>query len=125
MLEEKNSSLYSEIQGVKISDNPYKMASYEKKEINNLHFNQEHNLFTCSMDTGVKVYNVDPLAIRTSLDATVCGSVGHCQVLHRTNLIALVGGGSKPKFADNVGMFEPQHVSLKVSFIKKKIHFIL
>lgn len=29
------------------------------------------------------------------------GTVIHCEMLHRTNLIAMVGGGPRPKFADN------------------------
>lgn len=109
-----------DLKEVKISETNCKMASYEKKEINHLFYNQEHNLFTCSMDSGVKVYNVDPLAIKTSLDSAFCGSVAHCQVLHRTNLIALVGGGSKPKFADNAGK-----ISAKIDRILFKLNLFL
>lgn len=29
------------------------------------------------------------------------GTIIHCEMLHRTNLIAMVGGGPRPKFADN------------------------
>jgi hypothetical protein len=29
------------------------------------------------------------------------GSVGHCEMLHRTNLLAIVAGGARPKFAEN------------------------
>jgi hypothetical protein len=29
------------------------------------------------------------------------GSVAHCEMLHRTNLLAIVAGGSRPKFAEN------------------------
>lgn len=31
------------------------------------------------------------------------GSVATAEMLHRTNLIALVGGGALPKFAENAG----------------------
>lgn len=34
-------------------------------------------------------------------DASQMGTVVHCEMLHRTNLIAIVGGGPRPKFADN------------------------
>ena len=37
----------------------------------------------------------------TSADVSEMGSVVNCEMLHRTNLIAIVGGGSRPKFADN------------------------
>jgi len=33
------------------------------------------------------------------------GSVRHVEMLFRTNLIAIVGGGSNPKYADNTGMY--------------------
>ena len=33
------------------------------------------------------------------------GSVRHVEMLFRTNLIAIVGGGSNPKCADNTGMY--------------------
>ena len=31
------------------------------------------------------------------------GSVAHTEMLHRTNLLAIVGGGAMPKFAENTG----------------------
>lgn len=34
-------------------------------------------------------------------EENVAGSVGHGEMLHRTNLIAMVGGGAVPKYADN------------------------
>ena len=34
-------------------------------------------------------------------DLTEMGSIISCEMLHRTNLIAVVGGGHRPKFADN------------------------
>ena len=37
-------------------------------------------------------------------DISDCGTVAFAQVLHRTNLIALVGGGCKPKFVENASM---------------------
>jgi hypothetical protein len=39
--------------------------------------------------------------VKANLDSTDIGSIAICQLLHRTNSIALVAGGSKPKFADN------------------------
>ena len=38
-----------------------------RKEITSLMFNQEHNLFTCAMETGLRIYNVNPLEITTSI----------------------------------------------------------
>lgn len=36
------------------------------------------------------------------LDLETVGSVSQCEMLFRTNLFAIVSGGSKPKFVDNV-----------------------
>ena len=35
------------------------------------------------------------------VDVAQMGTVSICEMLHRTNLIAIVGGGQRPKFADN------------------------
>ncbi|RWS30198.1 WD repeat domain phosphoinositide-interacting protein 4-like protein [Leptotrombidium deliense] len=77
------------------------MMSNERRDINALRFNQEKSLFTCAMDSGLRVYNLDPLAVKTCFDETEIGSIAFAEILHRTNLVALVAGGSKPKFADN------------------------
>lgn len=37
------------------------------REILNLRFNQEQNLFACSTDAGLTIYNVEPLAVKTCL----------------------------------------------------------
>nr|CAD7427537.1 unnamed protein product [Timema monikensis] len=35
------------------------------------------------------------------LGMELMGSVGYCEMLYRTNLLAIVAGGARPKFADN------------------------
>lgn len=66
-----------------------------------LQFNQDHGCFSCCMDTGLRIYNVEPLSERAHLEASLVGSVALCEMLCRTNLLAIVGGGPCPKFADN------------------------
>lgn len=77
------------------------MISSANKEILSLTLNEEHNLFASSMESGLRIFNVEPLALKSHLDWTEIGSIAICELLHRTNLIALVAGGAKPKFADN------------------------
>lgn len=53
------------------------------------------------METGLRIYNVEPLAEKMHLDQETVGSVSLCEMLYRTNLVALVGGGAMQKFAEN------------------------
>ena len=53
------------------------------------------------------------------------GSVGHTEMLHRTNLLAVVGGGAMPKFAENTGKPVPTppalsaRTNVKFEFVTK------
>ncbi|XP_049765222.1 WD repeat domain phosphoinositide-interacting protein 4-like [Schistocerca serialis cubense] len=66
-----------------------------------LRFNQDQGCFTCCMETGLRIYNVEPLVEKAHLDLDLVGSVCSCEMLHRTNLLAIVAGGPRPKFAEN------------------------
>lgn len=72
------------------------------RKILSLKFNQDQGCFTCCMESGVRIYNVDPLVEKVHYDIEMVGSVSQCEMIFRTNLIAIVSGGSRPKFADNV-----------------------
>ncbi|KAK7506215.1 hypothetical protein BaRGS_00002327, partial [Batillaria attramentaria] len=54
--------------------------------------------FTCSTENGVKIFNVDPLALKLQLGPESVGSVSLTEMLYRTNILAIVGGGNYPKF---------------------------
>ncbi|CAN8002975.1 WD repeat domain phosphoinositide-interacting protein 4 [Ixodes scapularis] len=75
--------------------------SHREGKVLSLRFNQDHGCFSCCMDNGLRIYNVDPLSEKAHLDASVVGSVALCEMLCRSNLLALVGGGPYAKFADN------------------------
>ncbi|CDW51936.1 Helicase C and DEAD domain containing protein [Trichuris trichiura] len=88
--------------------------------------------FVCGLDVGLRIYNSDPLVELASLDQEVTGSVKLCIMLHRTNLVALVGGGPRQKFSDHSVMiwdddkkcfvaevaFPSEVLSLKMSYAK-------
>lgn len=66
-----------------------------------LRFNQDHSCFTCSMESGFQIYNVDPLVEKLHQGIESVGSVAQVEMLHRTNLLCIISGGSIPKFAEN------------------------
>ncbi|GAB1608667.1 WD repeat domain phosphoinositide-interacting protein 4-like, partial [Argonauta hians] len=72
-----------------------------KPVINNLRFNQDHGCFSCALDTGLRLFNIEPLTEKLNVGKENIGSISHAEMLFRTNLIGIVGGGSSPKFADN------------------------
>uniref|UniRef100_A0A8B9QAD4 Uncharacterized protein n=1 Tax=Apteryx owenii TaxID=8824 RepID=A0A8B9QAD4_APTOW len=55
------------------------------------------------MESGVRIFNVEPLMEKGHLDVEQVGSVALVEMLHRSNLLAIVGGGSNPKFSDISG----------------------
>ncbi|XP_045211200.2 WD repeat domain phosphoinositide-interacting protein 4-like [Mercenaria mercenaria] len=67
-----------------------------RSRVLSLSFNQDQGCFTCASESGLRVYNVDPLAQKLYTEAV--GSVASAEMLFRTNIIALVGGGKNPRY---------------------------
>lgn len=67
-----------------------------------VNFNQDHGCFAYSHEQGFLVYNTNPIDLRvkrTFPNSPTAGTgIGHVTMLHRTNYLALVGGGKRPKF---------------------------
>lgn len=62
-------------------------------------FNQDHGCFAIGTDEGFAIYNADPLRelVRRNLD----GGISLVAMLHRSNIICLVGGGKDPLDSPN------------------------
>lgn len=73
-------------------------------KINELRFNQDQSCFVCALEDGLRVYNVEPAREHAHLRCQQTGSIGRAEMLGRTNLVAVVGGGKRPMFAENVVM---------------------
>ncbi|KAL5069389.1 hypothetical protein RYX36_020276 [Vicia faba] len=65
-----------------------------------LSFNQDHTCFSASTKTGFRVFSCNPL--RQLFRRVFPGDgFSHVEMLHQTNILALVGGGSHPQFPRN------------------------
>lgn len=73
-------------------------------QILNINFNQDQGCFAVGHENGFLVYNTNPIDIRVKRNFNTSGhgsGIAHITMLHRTNYLALVGGGKNPKFANN------------------------
>lgn len=93
---------------------PLLQNSGKESKILSINFNQDQGCFALGHEHGFLVYNTNPIDLRVRRNffnpnannghnnLHFGGSgIGHVTMLHRTNYLALVGGGKNPKFANN------------------------
>lgn len=71
-------------------------------------FNQDDSCFSVALENGFRIFNTDPLTSKLSKTFKESGTnqsrgtgIGYTRMLYRTNYIALVGGGKRPRHALN------------------------
>ena len=67
-----------------------------KNKILNLSFNQDNSCFSVSTEKGFMIFTTYPY--KRCHKRKMDGGIRHCEMLNRTNLLALIGGGEFPKF---------------------------
>lgn len=72
-----------------------KIESNEDYSPNKISFNQDYSLISIGTNCGYKIIQISPLQIHQK---NLLGSISHCELSYRSNLLALIGGGKIPKF---------------------------
>ena len=96
------------------------MEELKKEKILSISFNQDKGCFACATELGIGVYNTDPYkgTFRRSFD----GGIEQVAMWFRSNILALVGGGTNPKYLNNKVMIWDDEQQKGVGEIKFKPH---
>ena len=68
----------------------------KKYKILNISFNQDNSLLSVSTENGFFIYGTLPL--KKKQERRMDGGIRQCEMLYKTNLLALIGGGEVPKY---------------------------
>ncbi|KAK6745125.1 hypothetical protein RB195_011687 [Necator americanus] len=67
-------------------------------------FNAQQDCFSVATDSGIRLFNSHPAVLLRSFSREQIGGVKVSSILHRSNIIVFVGGGSYAKFPSNTVM---------------------
>lgn len=75
------------------------MNSYQDKTILYVSFNQDFSCFVAGTERGFKIYNTFPFNLK--FERILDGGIAMIEMLYRSSIFALVGGGKNPKYTSN------------------------
>lgn len=93
-----------------LNDNP--------NEILYINFNQDGTCIAIGTETGFKIVNISPFLDIYYKDLN--GGIGIIEMLYKSNILALVGGGKKPKFKLNELIIWDEEKDTQICKIKTK-----
>lgn len=79
-------------------------------------FNQDSSCFAVGTETGFSIYNSYPFKDNFTRDMN--GGIGIIEMLNRSNILALVGGGQNPKFSSNKVVIWDDHQAKAISELR-------
>ena len=71
---------------------------YQNEKANSIRFNQDYSMFSMATERGYKIYQTFPLS--DNHEKNLSGGLSICEMSYRSNYLALVGGGTLPKFSN-------------------------
>lgn len=71
----------------------------EDDKIIDISFNQDNSCFAIATENGFKIYQTYPF--KGPVERIMGGGIGKIQMLYKSNFLALLGGGTIPKFNNN------------------------
>ncbi|VDK47184.1 unnamed protein product [Anisakis simplex] len=67
--------------------------------VQSVSFNQDFGCFACGLESGFRLFNVDPL--KSTYGEKLDGGIAKVEMLFRCNYVALIGNGTKASFPSN------------------------
>ncbi|GEQ67086.1 hypothetical protein JCM33374_g749 [Metschnikowia sp. JCM 33374] len=105
---------------------------HQKMKVLDVSFNQDQGCFSIAHEWGFLVYNTNPIDLRVCRNFSPSNGagtgIGLVSMLHRTNYLAMVGGGRSPKFPNNkVIIWDDlkKRPSLSLSFMNPVLNVLL
>jgi WD40 repeat protein len=72
---------------------------YNDSSLLYISFNQDYSCIIAGTERGFKIFNTNPFLFK--FERILGGGLGIVEMLYKTNILALVGGGKNPKFTPN------------------------
>ena len=95
-----------------------KILNDNSNEILYINFNQDGTCIAVGTETGFKIINISPFLDLYYKDLN--GGIGIIEMLYKTNILALVGGGKNPKFKLNELIIWDEEKNTQICKIKTK-----
>lgn len=85
------------------------MLPSQESPLLSLTFNQDATCFSCGLEEGFRVFVTSPMG--ETFRRVFASGLAIVEVLNKSNLVAVVGGGSKPRYPVNKVMIWDDHLN--------------